>query len=561
MKYTFLPLLAILLMLGACKEKDTSKQLAVSESKTDTKEFPYFDWEGANVYFLLTDRFNNGDPSNDVNFGRTEETAILRGFEGGDLKGVTQKIKEGYFTNLGVNAIWMTPIVEQIHAGVDEGTGLTYGFHGYWTKDWTTLDPNFGTEEDLKELVETAHENGIRILLDAVINHHGPQTDYDGVWPEEWVRTSPKCQFTTYENTTKCTLVENLPDIKTESNEAVSLPPQLVEKWKAEGRYDQEVAELDAFFAETGYPKAPRFYIMKWLADYISDYGIDGYRVDTVKHTEEYVWEEFEDVCDRAFASWKENNPTKVLDDSDFYLVGEIYFYNIQTGKNYNFGDKVVNYFDNDSFDALINFDLRSSGNKSNEEVFSEYSAILENEMNGFSTLSYISSHDDGSPFDKAREKTYESAVRLLLAPGASQIYYGDEVGRSLIIEGTVGDATLRSSMDWEAYSNNPETQQLLAHWQKLGSFRNNHISIGAGVHNMMNEAPYVFSRSYKNGDHSDTVVVGLGHPNDKSIVVSPIYEDGAKLRDAYSDTEVTVKDGKVEFTSVFEIVLLESIQ
>ncbi len=121
----------------------------------------------------MTDRFNNGNPDNDVNFNRTEKAAVLRGFEGGDIRGVIQKIDEGYFNKLGINAIWLTPIVEQIHGATDEGTGLTYAFHGYWTKDWTTSDPNFGTEEDLKELVEKAHQNGIRIVLDAVINHTG----------------------------------------------------------------------------------------------------------------------------------------------------------------------------------------------------------------------------------------------------------------------------------------------------------------------------------------------------------------------------------------------------
>ena len=87
-------------------------------SKMEIKEFV---WEGANIYFLLTDRFNNGDTSNDINFDRTKETGKLRGFEGGDIKGITQKIKEGYFTDLGINAIWMTPVVEQIHGGTDEG--------------------------------------------------------------------------------------------------------------------------------------------------------------------------------------------------------------------------------------------------------------------------------------------------------------------------------------------------------------------------------------------------------------------------------------------------------
>ena len=104
---------------------------------------------------------------------------------------------------------------------------------------------------------------------------------------------STPCTFDSYKNTVDCTLVENLPDIRTDSNEAVELPPQLVAKWKSEGRYETEMKELDEFFTRTGYPRAPRFYIIKWLMDYVREFGIDSYRVDTVKHTEEYVWQEF----------------------------------------------------------------------------------------------------------------------------------------------------------------------------------------------------------------------------------------------------------------------------
>ncbi len=502
-KYAAL-LIGVILIVSGCadKQKDIAETETVIES---TVKLP-FSWEAANVYFLLTDRFNNGDPSNDVNYGRTKETAVLRGFEGGDIKGVTQKIREGYFTDLGINAIWMTPVVEQIHDGTDEGTGYTYGYHGYWTKDWTVLDPNFGTREDLAELVKTAHDHGIRILLDAVINHTGPVTANDEVWPEEWVRTSPKCEFKDYESTVTCTLVENLPDIRTESNETVELPPQLVEKWKAEGRYEEEMAELDAFFERTGHPRAPRFYVMKWLTDYITDFGIDGYRADTVKHTEENVWEEFKALCETAFKDWKQANPEDVLDDTPFYLVGEIYFYNVNSGRTYDFGDKKVDYFNN-SFDALINFDLRSSGDRSYEEVFSSYYEILSGKLDGHSTLSYMSSHDDSHPFDKQRKKPYETANRLLLAPGASQVYYGDELARTLIVEGTNGDATLRSFMNWESIENDAETKEILEHWQKLGRFRRDHIAIGAGVHSMISEAPYTFSRVYSEDNFTDKVL------------------------------------------------------
>src|SRR5690606_5389972 len=134
------------------------------------------------------------------NFGRTEKAAVLRGFEGGDLRGIIQKIDENYFTDLGINAIWMTPVVEQIHGATDEGTGDTYGFHGYWAKDWTALDPNFGTKADLKELVEKAHAKGIRIVLDAVVNHTGPVTAKDQAYPTSWVQRSPRRQYTIYQS-------------------------------------------------------------------------------------------------------------------------------------------------------------------------------------------------------------------------------------------------------------------------------------------------------------------------------------------------------------------------
>ena len=529
-----------------------SCQAPKPEVKESKKEFV---WEGANVYFLLTDRFNNGDKTNDINFDRTKETSVLRGFEGGDLKGITQKIKEGYFNDLGINAIWMTSIVEQIHGATDEGTGNTYGFHGYWAKDWTNIDPNYGTKEDLKELVEVAHKKGIRILLDAVINHTGPVTAKDPVWPESWVRTEPQCQYSNYENTIKCTLVKNLPDIRTDSNENVELPPQLVAKWKDEGRYEQEVKELDEFFKRTGYPRAPRFYIMKWLTDYITEFGIDGYRVDTVKHTEEFVWQEFKTECDYAFADYKKNNPEKVLDENNFYLVGEVYNYAISHGKAFDFGDKKVNYFDK-AFDALINFEIKWNAKQMAEkDIFHKYDSILNGNLKGYSVLNYMTSHDDGQPFDKERKMPYKTATMLLLTQGASQVYYGDETARGLIIEGAKGDATLRSFMNWDAISN-AETQNILNHWQKLGQFRDNHMAVGAGKHELISEDNgLVFSRVRNN----DKVVVGINlTEGEKSIKVSSVFNNGDFLYDFYSKSEVEVVGGFANLDSEFPIVLLE---
>ena len=541
-------LIAALAFLASC-----STQKTVQQNQS-------FDWKGANLYFLLTDRFHNGNPDNDVNFGRTEKAAVLRGFEGGDLRGVIQKIDDNYFTDLGVNAIWMTPIVEQIHGATNEGTGNTYGFHGYWTKDWTALDPNFGTKAELKELVDKAHKKGIRVVLDAVINHTGPVTAKDPVFPGNWVRTSPQCTYDGYVNTTACTLVANLPDILTEENQAVELPQQLVDKWKAEGRYEEEMRELDAFFAETGYPRAAKYYIMKWLADYITDFGIDGYRVDTVKHTNEDVWKEFQEVAQSAFDEYKAANPSKVLDDTPFFTVGEVYGYGISQKENYDFGDRKVNYFDN-GFNSLINFDFKGDATKSYEEIFSKYSQILNSEMQGLSVMNYTSSHDDGSPYDRDRKKSFENATKLLLSPGISQIYYGDESARPLVVSGAEGDANLRSNMNWNDIQNNSDTKRLLKHWQKLGQFRAKHPAVGAGVHQMISSSPYWFSRTYTNGDYSDRVVIGIDLPMQTRVVdVSSVFRNGEQIRDAYSGASMPVIKGKVSFASAHSVSLLEVV-
>lgn len=551
MKNILLLALASLLLFSCSTQQPVAK-------KTDAKT--PFVWENANVYFLLIDRFKNGTPTNDKIINRNLPTGKLRGFEGGDLRGVIQKIDEGYFDKLGITAIWMTPVVEQIHGSVDEGTGNTYGFHGYWTKDWTAIDPSYGTRDDLKELVDKAHARGIRVVLDAVINHTGPVTDLDPVYPSDWVRTSPKCTYKSYDTYINCTLVENLPDVKTESDEAVELPPMLVDKWKAEGRYEQEVAELDAFFAKTGYPRAPRYYIMKWLADYITDYGIDGYRADTVKHTYENVWEDFQKVCNLTFEEYKMANPGKALDSNSFFTVGEVYGYNIGGKRFYDFGDRKVDYFAN-GFNALINFDFRNEAKLKYEPLFAKYNTILHNDLKGYSVMNYISSHDDGYPYDKKREKPIESGTKLLLAPGISQVYYGDESARSLDIPGTEGDATLRSFMNWEAIQSNLLTKEVLAHWSRLGQFRKNHPAVGGGVHELISSSPYVFSRSYTKGIYTDKVVVGLElSKGNKVITVGKVFANGTKLRDAYSGKTAVVNDGKVTIDTDFDILLLEKL-
>ena len=531
-----------------CSLSLISCQSPLKSSEVDSKDT--FSWKAANIYFLLTDRFNAAE-SDTTRVGADKETSVLRGFEGGNIKGVTTKIKEGYFQKLGVDAIWTTPVVRQIDDATDEGTGVTYGYHGYWTKDWTSIEPSFGTHQELKEFVETAHEAGIKVVMDAVLNHTGPVTDLDPTFPEQWVRETPPCDFKNYQGTVECTLVANLPDIKTESGEEVELPQTLLDFWESENRMEQEIAELDAFFNKTGLKKTPRNYVIKWLTDYVRELGIDGFRVDTTKHVDEDSWVVLKQEAERAFEEYHQNNNS--VPSAPFYMVGEVYFYGISGGPEYDFGDKKVNYFDY-GFDALINFDFKADAANHYEFVFNKYDSLLNKTHKNISVLSYISSHDDSQPFDIEREEPIKSANMLLLAPGGVQMYYGDEIARPLVMEGAEGDANLRSVMNWSSIEE-PETKEILTHWQKLGQFRKSHPAIGLGEHKMLQIEPYFFSRSYE----GDTAIVGLDLIQDKEITIQlpSQWSNVEKWYDSYSNQSISAQNGTLHIKTNQSTVLL----
>jgi alpha-amylase len=515
-------------------------------------------WNGATVYFLLTDRFQNGDPGNDRALGRAHDGALLRSFEGGDLAGVLRKLDEGYFDSLGVDAIWLTPFVEQIHGSVDEGTGKTYGYHGYWTRDWTAVDPALGTKDDLRALVDAAHRHGIRVLMDAVINHPGPVTPQDPAWPDDWVRTGPNCTYRDYATTVDCTLVATLPDVRTERDDPVDLPAALIEKWQREGRLNRERAELDAFFARTGYPRAPRYYLIKWLTDWVREFGFDGYRVDTAKHFGETVSGELKREAGRAFADWKRAHPAQVQDSLPFYMMGEVYGYEPSQGRAYDFGDRTVDFFAN-GYDGLINFGFKRDAAGPLDDLFTRYATALRSgALRGVAILNYVSSHDDGSPYDLNRTDPMGAGTRLLLASGGAQIYYGDELARPLTVAGTQGDANLRSVMNWADLERGGRTADILRHWRKLGRFRRAHPAVGAGEHHRLQAQPYIFSRILDANGLHDRVLVAMDQgAGAKSIPVFGVFPDGTELVDAYSGVRGKARHGRITLTTGFGLVLL----
>ncbi|MEJ2483685.1 MAG: alpha-amylase family glycosyl hydrolase, partial [Gemmatimonadota bacterium] len=333
-------------------------------------------------------------------------------------------------------------------------------------------------------------------------------------------------------------------------------------KWEREGRLDREMKELDAWFERTGYPRAPRYYLIKWISDWVREFGFDGYRVDTARNFDEEAALELKREGEVAFAEWKRAHPEKVIDDLPFHMFGEVYGYNAEGGREFDFGDRTVDYFDY-GYDGLINFGLKDRDGRSTEELFERYSASLSTgALEGVAILSYLSSHDDSSPWDPDREEPFAAAVRLLLAPGGAQIYYGDELSRPLRVAGAEGDANLRSFMNWEDLGPGTDTGAILAHWRKLARFRADHPAVGAGAHARLSRKPWIFSRTLERNGSEDRVLVAVGlDPGRVSVPVFDLFPDGAELKDGYSGERALVADGAVTLETESGILLLSLME
>lgn len=497
----------------------------------DTEGKAPFSWHNATVYFVLTDRFENGNPANDHSYGRHSDGKQEIGtFHGGDLAGLTRKLD--YLQQLGVNALWISSPLEQIHGWVGGGTKGDfphYAYHGYYTLDWTRLDANMGNEEDLRTLVNEAHKRGIRILFDVVMNHVGyatladmqtfkfgslylkgdeiektlgknwtdwtpgpgqnwhsfndyinfsDQAGWANWWGKNWIRTDIGDYDSPGFNDLTMSLAF-LPDIKTEAPGPSGLPVFF--------RNKPDTAAREIPGATT------RDYLTHWLSQWVRDYGIDGFRVDTAKHVEKASWVQLKQQATSALAEWKAANPQQALDNAPFWMTGEAWGHGVMQS----------DYFKN-GFDSMINFDFQDQASQaldcfSNiEPVYSQMAGKLQN----FNVLSYLSSHDTRLFFnDDAKNsliKQQRAGDLLLLAPGAVQIYYGDESGRPFGATGSDPLQGTRSDMNWQDIPG--KSAALLTHWQKLGDFRARHRALGEGTQTAQQTADYfTFSRQFQN--------------------------------------------------------------
>lgn len=528
-----------------------------------------FEWQNATVYFVITDRFANGDTDNDVNYGRINDYGSERlnaaTFHGGDFKGMTQKAREGYFTDLGIDVVWMTDVYEQIH-GWMSGSGAVndfphYGYHGYYPLDYTQIDKNYGTVEEFRQLVDVLHSQGIRVMLGANLNDPGYPTlldamqfgfaqtglteakaaqhirswsfdkffdnraNWTGWYGRGWIRMPDEGWDET--NPLEATLF-GMPDFKDESNEPVKIPDFLLRKWKKEGKKNDAWVNPSAAKLRKCRDWSPMQYLIAWIASWVEEFGIDGFRCDIVENVHLYRWKELSDACNVALDRWRAAHPDDPASrwNDRFYMTGDFDCASIDYKPDYARA----------GFSSLVNFYFPKHGDL--DSIVYTWQAYADS----------VAAHTDWHPFsylnnsyhrDTDMGNIIDCATSFLLSPGVAQVFYGDEIGRTLSDArlNVDSDQAFRSDMNWESVDS-----LTLRHYRKLGTIRRSNPMIASGKQYTID------CHTCLRSNGKDKIIIRVLPVEGQPISVGSAFADGTIVEELYTGLKATVENGKVTF-------------
>ncbi|MFA6617540.1 MAG: alpha-amylase family glycosyl hydrolase [Candidatus Neomarinimicrobiota bacterium] len=450
-----------------------------------------FHWQDAIIYSLMVDRFKNGDPSNDspIVHGKLADRA---NFQGGDLQGLIQKMDENYFNDLGVNTLWVLPILKNTPKAFIETPPphrMFSGYHGYWPINNRKIDPHYGTNEDAKTMVDIAHKKGIKILMDYVSNHVHKDHPYYQEHPE-WFG-----EFI-------------LPDGRQNL--------RLFDEYRLSTWFESYLPSFDYFSS----PEAIDTMVTDaiWL---LKEFNIDGFRHDAVKHVPYIFWRTLSREIRREFP------------DKDIYQIGETfgdhslissYVNNGQLSAQFNFNlywpARYAFAVDNESFDGLaaemervidIYGQNHLMANMMDSHDQPRYPAYLEKDLDWGDNASEFGWHhdiqvDDPLTYDKI--EMYYSY--LMTIPGPPVIYYGNEVGLT-----GAGDPDNRRPMPWKIDQRQKELRQYIS---ALTAIRKEHPALRYGDYFTVraDETVYAYLRS----DFNERMLVVI-HRKDQDAQVS----------------------------------------
>lgn len=455
-----------------------------------------FEWQDALIYMVMTDRFVNGNTSNDEPLTGAAQGAD---WQGGDFAGVTQIIESGYFDDLGVGALWLSPFNTAA-----EGTGKAAdgvhdvsSFHGYWPTEPRGIEPKLGTEDELHALVQAAHDHDIRVMMDFVVNHVHEQHTYYQDNPEwfnagcicgtancDWTEHRLDCQFTSY-----------MPDVN----------------WKIRNASEQFIDDA-----------------LWWL----ETYDLDGLRIDAVKHVE--------DLATRNLVAQVNERFETV--GTDYYLKGEtaMGWAGHSLSDNQEQYGTINAYMGPDGLDGQADFVLYHavvdnvfvSGNENYQHLDYWTNRSQDQYVDGSVMVPYVGSHDvsrltsradtgtndafnqwseDGLPGQPGDISAYNAAMQaygwLLTTPGAPLLYYGDEYGE---YGGADPDNRhmYRNNSSWSSMENS-----LFENISELGKLRSTSLALQRGEYSTRLAMANLLVYNMTHDDQVMTIVLNRGAP------------------------------------------------
>ncbi|MCA9522455.1 MAG: glycosyl hydrolase [Myxococcales bacterium] len=495
-----------------------------------------FDWRDGLMYFVFTDRFYNGDPSNDAPQADVPE---LSNYQGGDFAGVIAKLKEGYFTKLGVRSIWLSPVYDNPEdKGYLGSYGKQYtGFHGYWPEAPRSVEEHFGTPDKLKEMVKAAHDQGIRVIFDLVLNHtHSNHPYYKEHQNTSWFNGTPDtcvcgrngCDWNAYAET--CWFDTYTPDLNYREHEVVK---QMTED------------------------------TLWW----VREFDVDGLRLDAVKH--------MPDVISRTIS-------LRIRDEMEvfgprFYLVGETFAggsehslikrylgpYQLDGQYDFTLLWPIIGTF---AYDGNF-FDLDNAVNKSASEYGDalmspflgnhDISRFINEACNGLAEC-----HQAGKLWSDVKQQAWDGppqapnielpykkmALGLLFVftqPGVPLLYYGDEIG----LPGA-GDPDNRRKMRFGDGELSGFEKTMLATVQAIGKARADTLALRRGGRATLLIESNVYAYTRFLGPGNAAIVVLNRDTNSHDVTVNipgALALDGKTLRDKLSGASVTISNNQLK--------------
>jgi len=474
------------------------------------------DKEASIIYFMMIDRFNNGNKSNDQPVNDKEVDPRANYF-GGDIAGITEKLKDDYFTKLGINTLWLSPVTQNPYEAYKEYPKpyrKYTGYHGYWPVTLTTVDKRFGTSEELKELVKLAHEKNMNVIVDYV-SHHVHQS-------------SP--------------LIQQHPDWKTK----IDLPGgrKNIRLWDEQ----RLTTWFDVFLPTLDYSKKE---VIETISDsvvfFAKEYDLDGFRHDATKHVPEDFW--------RA-TTRKLKKEIMQPSNKRLYQIGETF------GNRELIGSYVSSGMQDAQFDFGTYFDARAAFSKDRESFEKLNSSLLEtfNYYGWHHVMGNITGNHDLTRFitiagdalkpnEDEKETPWKREIKVenplgyqklkslvaftLTIPGVPTIYYGDEIGMV-----GASDPDNRRPMKFTDLSDlESSVKDVVA---KMSDLRKNKIALIYGDFNTLlcSDKLFAYSRSYFN----------------ESVLVIFNKDSKAKAIEIKLPKNIAVDDFKEQFGNKFTI-------